>query len=192
MKRLFACVVLSAFGAAPLLAGDAAPVVVEPEPAVTAQPSGAAGGLWTGGYAGVQLGQLDADTSGGLNGDDTSYGVHGGYRYDFGRFVLGGEVDYDLGDLDLGSGVGVDSVLRGKVQAGYDLGSAFAYVTGGVAELESSLGRETGKFYGLGVVYSVTDEFTLGGEILDHSFDGVGGGTDVDATTVTIRGSFNF
>ena len=166
------------------------PTVPPADPEIVAP---APGGGWTGAYAGLQVGQLDAEAPDGLTGRDPAYGLHGGYRYDFGRFILGGELDYDFSDTNLGAGIGIDSVLRGKIQAGYDLGQAFAYVTGGIAGVDTSLGRDTGKFYGLGVVYSVTDEFTLGGEILDHSFDNLGGtGVGADATTVTIRGSFNF
>ncbi|MEP6019153.1 MAG: outer membrane beta-barrel protein [Paracoccaceae bacterium] len=152
------------------------------------------GGEWTGFYGGLQLGRLDADTSTGLDGDDTTYGLHLGYDYDFGQFVLGGELDYDSTDVDLGGGAAtIDSVTRLKARLGYDFGLALGYVTAGVADVDTSIGSETGEFYGIGVAYQVTDNFTLGGEILDHQFDDIeGSGVDADATTFTIRGSYRF
>ncbi|NRB05326.1 MAG: outer membrane beta-barrel protein [Rhodobacteraceae bacterium] len=174
-------------------AGDLGSSVVEP---VVTQPPASGisfGSDWTGPYAGLQLGQLDATASDGLSGDDLALGAHAGYRFDFGRVVIGGEVDFDRAGTNLGAGLELDSILRGKVQAGLDFGSAFAYVTGGVAELDSSIGDDTGEFYGLGLSYRLSDRFTVGGEVLEHNFKRVGGGpTDVDATTVTVRGSLNF
>jgi hypothetical protein len=39
----------------------------------------------------------------------------------------------------------------------------------------------------------VTDQFSLGGEVLYHEFDNFSGtGADVDATTVQVRGTFRF
>ncbi len=167
-----------------------APTPVEIAPVTT--PS--LGGEWTGFYGGLQLGQLDADTSNGLDGDDTTYGVHLGYDYDFGQFVLGGELDYDSTDVDLGGGVAtIDSVTRLKARFGYDFGLGLAYLTAGVADVDTSLGSESGEFYGIGIAYQVTDNFTVGGEILDHQFDDINGtGIDADATTFSIRGSYRF
>ncbi|MFG6500018.1 outer membrane protein [Sulfitobacter sp. 1A13191] len=152
-------------------------------------------GDWTGFYTGLQVGQTDVDSdSGNLDGDDTSYGFHAGYDYDFGKFVLGGELDYDKTDIDLGNGAGdVDSVARAKVKAGYDFGKTLVYATAGAARADTSVGDETGPFAGLGVTYKVTDRYTVGGEVLQHKFDDVGGtGEDLDATTISLRGSMRF
>lgn len=164
--------------------------VVEPVPApVTVVQTGTD---WTGAYIGGQIGQLDADTSNGLSGDDVSYGIHAGYNYDFGQFVLGGELDYDATDTDLG-GATVDSVARAKVKAGYEFGPVLAYVTGGVAQVDTSVGDETGEFYGIGMAYRVNEQWTVGGEILEHDFDDLGGsGISADATTVSLRASYRF
>ena len=119
--------------------------------------------------------------------------MHGGYNYDFGQFVLGGEVDYDKLDIDLGGAATADSVARLKLKAGYDLGKTMIYATAGAARADTSLGSENGDFYGLGVAYKVNDQFTMGGEVLEHSFDDIAGsGVGADATTFTLRGSYNF
>ncbi len=152
-------------------------------------------GNWTGFYTGLQVGQTDIDSdSGTLDGDDTSYGFHAGYDYDFGKFVLGGELDYDKTDIDLGTaGAIADSVARAKVKAGYDFGNTLVYATAGAARADTSVGDETGPFAGLGVTYKVTDRYTVGGEVLQHKFDDVGGtGDDLDATTISLRGSMRF
>ncbi len=156
----------------------------------------ATGSDWTGFYGGLQVGRTDVDSDSGLlDGDDTSYGVHAGYDYDFGTFVLGGELDYDKTDIDLGNGAAnVDSVARAKLKAGYDFGNTLVYATAGAARADTSVGDETGPFAGLGVTYKVTDQYTIGGEVLQHKFDDVGGtaGNDLDATTISLRGSMRF
>ena len=155
----------------------------------------ATGGDWTGFYTGLQLGQTDIDSdSGALDGDDTSYGFHAGYDYDFGQFVLGGELDYDKTDIDLGAtGESVDSVARAKLKAGYDFGNTLVYATAGAARADTSVGDETGPFAGLGVTHKITERYTIGGEVLQHKFDDVAGGADdLDATTISVRGSMRF
>jgi predicted porin len=119
--------------------------------------------------------------------------LHAGYDYDFGRFVLGGELDYDLTDIDLGGAATVDNVLRLKVRGGYDLGRTLVYATAGLARVDTSLGTENGQFAGLGVAYQLTDQFVVGGEVLAHQFDDINGsGVDADATSINLRASFGF
>tara|TARA_R110002049_G_scaffold23545_3_gene83402 strand:+ start:127960 stop:128433 length:474 start_codon:yes stop_codon:yes gene_type:complete len=154
------------------------------------------GGDWTGFYTGLQLGYADVDSNGaGLDGSDNTYGFHAGYDYDFGQFVLGGELDYDKGDIDLGGGAAtIDSVARAKIKGGYDLGNTLIYATAGAARADTSGGDESGAFAGLGMTYKVTERYTVGAEVLQHKFDDVGGvaGNDLDATTLSLRGSLRF
>lgn len=166
-----------------------APIATPPPP-----PPLPVSGEWTGFYTGLQLGYAEMDGVAPLNGNDTGFGFHAGYDYDFGSFVLGGELDYDQFDLDLGGAASVDSVARLKVRGGYDLGDTLVYATAGVARADTSVGDETGPFAGIGVSYRVTDRYTVGAEVLEHRFDDVGGtpGNDLDATTFTIRGALRF
>lgn len=148
---------------------------------------------WTGFYGGLNLGYADVDGTGAADGDDTTYGLHIGYDYDFGRYVIGGELEYDKADIDLNGAATTDSVTRLKLRGGYDLGRTMIYATAGIADLDTSIGSDTGEFLGVGVAYQVTDRFTVGGEILEHRFDDIGGtGVDADATTFNLRGSFRF
>ncbi|MGB3247025.1 MAG: outer membrane beta-barrel protein [Sulfitobacter sp.] len=186
-----ACAALMMGGAAWAGNLDTAPVdapVYAPAPVVVS-------GEWTGFYGGLQLGYADIDGDAGLNGSDSTYGLHAGYDYDFGSYVLGAELDYDKTDIDLNGGAAnIDSVARLKFKAGYDLGDTLVYGTAGAARADTSVGNESGAFIGLGVTYKVTDRYTIGAELLEHRFSDVGGtaGADVDATTFNIRGSIRF
>jgi len=153
----------------------------------------AVGTDWTGAYGGLNLGYGDIDGSGTADGDGTTYGVHLGYDYDFGKFVLGGELEYDKADIDLNGAADVDDVTRLKIRGGYDLGRTLVYATAGAARVNTSIGDDTGEFFGVGMAYQVTEKFTVGGEVLEHRFDDIGGtGVDADATTFNVRGSFRF
>ena len=84
-------------------------------------------------------------------------------------------------------------MARLKLRAGYDFGRTLGYVTAGVADMDTSLGSETGEFYGIGVNYQISDRYTVGAELLEHNFDDISGsGVDADATTLTLRGSIRF
>jgi predicted porin len=178
-------------------AGSLADPIVETVATPVYEPV-AVGTDWTGAYGGLNLGYGDIDTNIGVGGDDMTYGIHLGYDYDFGNFVLGGEIEYDKADIGLNTAAGalaadVDSVTRLKLRGGYDLGRTLVYATAGVAQVDTSLGDENGEFLGLGVAYQVTDRFTVGGEVLEHRFDDINGsGVDADATTFNLRGSFRF
>jgi predicted porin len=156
---------------------------------------------WSGFYGGFQLGRLDAQGRAALNGiegDNETYGVHAGYNRDLGDWVLGAEVDYDSGDVRLnrtGARAGeIDSVARLKLRAGYDLGQALVYATGGAARAETSIGNDTSDFYGVGLAYEISNRFVVSGEILSHDFSNIGGisGNDVGAETLSLRFSLRF
>lgn len=174
-------------------AGGKNDVIVAPTPA--APPVAVApvvpAGSWTGGYAGLSFGGLRLDQPG---RDDTNpvYGLHGGYDYQYGRNIIGGELDIQFADEDFG-GVEIDQVTRLKLRAGYDLGDTMLYTTAGVAQLNSSLGDSTGAVGGFGGEYKLTDSFSVGAEYLAHGFKDVGDtGTDVRADTLSLRANFRF
>ena len=173
-------------------------VAVAPAPVPVIAAPTPVGNDWTGFYAGAQLGygQLSSDA---LEDEpsDITYGVHAGYLYDLGSFVLGGELEYDVTDIvDEGSDIALDSVLRAKVRAGYDAGNFLPYVTAGVAQATTSGALEaedTGAFAGLGVDYQVNPNARVGVEVLHHQFDDFDdSGADIDATTASLRVSFSF
>jgi opacity protein-like surface antigen len=181
-------------------AGGLAEPVVEavPVPAPAPAPVVYAGSDWSGFYVGGQLGYADFqadpfadDTNGG------TYGVHAGYNYDFGSFVLGGEIDYDVADItDSATDITVDNITRLKLRAGYDAGAFMPYLTAGAVRAETSgalAETDDGAFAGLGVDYNFSDNIRIGAEVLQHQFEDFGGsGVDIDATTIGARVSYTF
>lgn len=178
-------------GSTAAIAGNLETTYVEPVPAAPAPVAVVNDTDWTGGYVGLSYGNLDSQI-GGSSENGGVYGIHGGYDYDFGNVVLGGELEY-IGtgdDYDVG-GVDVDSMTRAKARLGYDFGSTLVYATAGAAKIETSIGDDTGAVGGVGLDYKVTDNFSVGGEALHHSFNDVGG-SDLEAQTFSLRGSFRF
>jgi outer membrane immunogenic protein len=195
MKFASAAVIASTAFAGTAFAGNLSEPMVEQPVMAAPMPAPVLGGDWTGFYTGLQLGYADADGPANLDGDNGSYGFHAGYDYDFGQFVLGGELDYDKTDIDLANGAAnIDSVARAKLKGGYDLGNTLVYATAGYARADTSVGDEDGAFYGVGMNYKVTEQYTVGAELLQHQFNDIGGvnGADLDATTFNVRGSFRF
>lgn len=171
-------------------AGNIAPP--PPDPIVPFVPAGVD---WTGFYGGVQLGYANIGSNApGINGDGFIGGIILGYDYDFGSALLGVGIDYDFLDVGITPGVDVENVFRAKVRGGIELGRGLIYATGGYAQADASiLGSEDGYFIGAGYDHLITDQFSLGYEVLYHEFDDYGPTlVDVDATTLQIRGAFRF
>lgn len=163
------------------------PVIVQPAPAPVAL-----GGDWTGAYGGLSLGKAWVEDDN-FDDSDMVYGLHGGYDYDFGRFVLGGELDYQTGDdISLG-GEDFDDILRLKMRAGYDLDRTLVYGVLGGAQLNTDNFDDTGWVAGVGAEYLVTDNVSVGAEYLYHKFDDFDDtGVDLDADTLSLRANFRF
>ena len=66
---------------------------------------------------------------------DLIYGLHAGYNYDLGNFVVGGQIDYDWTQIsDSGSGIDPDNVARMKARASLKMSHYMPYVTLGAAQ----------------------------------------------------------
>ncbi len=150
-----------------------------------------------GAYVGAQLGYLEANTSGGatLDGDGLIGGLHAGYNANLGSFIIGGELDFDAADIDLGGGAAtIDTVWRAKARAGGEISpGTLLYGTTGLAFINSSVGDDSGFFVGAGAAQEMAGGWILGGEVLYHDFDNIdGSGINAEATTFTVRASFAF
>jgi hypothetical protein len=195
MRTILTAIAATTLGVTPALAGS-------PEPApqdttiATATPTPNYGPDWTGFYGGAQVGWGDVDTNlPGVSGDDMIGGLTFGYDYDMGDWVIGAGLDYDWADIGLTPGLSVDNIFRAKLRGGYKVGDGLIYGTGGYANADTStLGDEDGYFIGAGYEHLISDQFSVGGEVLWHEFDGFNTfpSTDVEATTVQVRGTFRF
>lgn len=185
---------------APSFAGGLGEPTPEPMVVEQAAPMPYMGADWGGGYAGAQLGFGDVSTDGAasVEGDDILYGVHAGYRWDFGTTVIGAEAGYNVGEIDLSGGAGtIDDVLRLKLNAGYDMGSTLIYGTIGAAQASATLGGverdDMGYLFGAGLAYDLGNSWEVGGEVLRHQFDDFDAtGINVDVNTLTARLSYRF
>ncbi len=198
LKPLAALAIASVV-AVPAFAGGLAQPQSEPVVAAPVAAPAYTGGEWGGFYAGAQLGYADLDSNGaGIDGNGAIGGIHGGYRWDFGRTVIGAEVDYDTADVSLGNGIGdLNNVARLKFMAGADLGRALVYGTAGVARAEATVAgtdfSDNGYFGGIGVDYALTDTWTVGGELLLHKFkDFDNTNIDLDVTTIKAKVAYRF
>ncbi len=188
--------------AAPAFA--AGPVPVMEEPVVMAPAPMMPSTDWTGGYVGGQLGwgwatgELDLSLGSDvdnpdLDGNGVIGGFSTGYRYDFGQWVVGGELQYDWASLDFdninvdlpggSANIEVDDatltdVWRAKMLAGYDLGTSLVYGSFGYAHATADFeGDELdgdGWVIGAGWDYMIRDNITIGGELMYHQFDDFG------------------
>lgn len=149
---------------------------------------------WTGFYLGGQLGfgSVDSDLSG--NDEDVIGGFTLGYDHDFGRWVLGGALDYDFADITAGPGTSVEEIFRVKLRGGPKIGNGLLYGAAGWANADTdNAGSDDGWFIGAGYEYLISSQFSVGAEVLYHEFDNFNStGTDIEATTVQIRATFRF
>lgn len=193
MKFVLTAVAASLLASASFAGGYAEPVT---EAAVAPSAAYAAGTDWSGFYAGLQYGTGDLSASfRGVSvdaGDFDAYGIHAGYMWDLGGFVVGAELDYNKVALDGDSDADGD-LMRVRGRLGADLGRFLPYATLGLASLSSDGESESGATYGLGADFLVSDNFSVGLEYSTHDFDDVDGtGINIDADLVQIRASYRF
>lgn len=163
---------------------------------------------WTGGYAGLSLGQTsDAEyaeeTSFEID-DSSSVGGFAGYQIQNGMLVFGGElalsgasdaVILSTPDFEVDPPI-ID--IKGRV--GYSFGDVLAYGVLGLSFITLSDGdtdldgRGTG--VGLGVDYMISDSVTVGAEYLTRRTSGEDDDTDeefdIDLDSFSLRASFRF
>jgi outer membrane immunogenic protein len=132
---------------------------------------------WTGLYAGVHLGSVDAGR------DDTFIGgLQLGHNWQSGKLIYGVE-----GDISISGDDGVDAIgtIRGRL--GYLLNpSVLVYGTAGLGMVDAGGDTETELVYGLGVEGMLTQATTVRLEYLGFA------DTDVDVIRVGLNFKFNW
>lgn len=190
---------VTALGAQAAFAADA---ITSYEPPAAAPYVEAAPLDWNGAYVGGTIGygfenqtEVRASDAAGQfskrymkDDDGINGGVFGGYNYQMGNVVVGGEADVELTDAKgeretFGGGAitSSDQTVQGslRARAGYSMGPALVYGTGGLAISDAEY--KAADASGAGIDDSAKFGYT------------VGGGVDVKATdNVFVRGEYRF
>ncbi|MFS4579822.1 outer membrane protein [Phaeobacter sp. C3_T13_0] len=144
---------------------------------------------WSGVFLGASITQSHQSQSD--TGSTTASGLHLGYDHDFGRLVLGGEIEVDRSGRASVSPQ-EDHTHRVKLRAGYDMGQTLGYVTIGSARNETATDSDNGAVYGLGVSYSLNRALRLSGEYLHQDANDGAALQAPSRDILSIRASFRF
>lgn len=153
---------------------------------------------WTGATVGVQLSYGDLSTSGpALDGGGALLGLRATYDWQTDRVIYGVGLQYDTADIDLDGAAAVDSVLRLSGRVGVDSGRNFLYGTAGFARATTEagtadVGASDGYFLGAGYEVFVSDDTTIGSELLYHRFEDFENLPTLEADATTLGVSVNF
>lgn len=161
---------------------------------------------YTGPSVGAQLSFGDAEATGpALEGDNLLLGLRA--YYDFATasgITFGVGIQYDDTDLDLNlagtatTAATATGVLRLAGRVGGVVAGSYLYGTAGFAELytddgAASAGNSDGYFLGVGYERYLTDQWTIGAEVLYHEFDDFAiPGLEADVTTIGVSANFRF
>ena len=170
------------------------------------------GSDWTGFYAGLQFDAVAGKTerdgfpsfAANIEGSIVSGFV--GYRWAFGQYIVGAELDialngdgsmiYTEGGVGIGKTYDINSALRFGGEFGRELGGGLAYVGLGFTKLDVELDDEfddQGYYVGIGYDYFVTDGIMVGVEINYHDFSELDGASDrVTPITLGMNAAFKF
>jgi len=152
---------------------------------------------WTGFYVGLNYTSSDGElTNAGPTVDvsfEDSVGLYAGYDFDFGQYVVGGELTF--GKFDDKATGNETKLYQLQARIGADLGSFLPYVTVGAAKFSAGdNGSETGVTYGVGGDYRINDSFSVGIAYSVNNFENVQEllGADVKLEQIQMRASYRF
>lgn len=197
-KTLLAAGVMAVIGGAAFAGGYTAPVTEAPVTPAPVAPVAADNVNWTGFYGGVQLGY--GKPNGAVHTDGVIGGVHGGYLWDRGNYVLGGEVAYNAADMDAGNGNKVKDYTDLKFIAGVPVGPSNKWLPYGTlgasyarADIAGNSHSDTVPLVGIGVKYQLNQHWTVGTEVdyrYGHDFDSTN--SNLNSTEIAATASFRF
>lgn len=217
-KTVFAAAAVAILTATAAEAADL--MLMQPEPMAYSAPAFSWTGFYVGANAGYGWGTVDTSIPGAPNYNIKGFGggLHGGYNYDLGGFVVGAEADFSFSDLNYTEAFGgATSSLRvenfGSIRArvGLPVDRFMPYVTGGFAygtgSFNASQGAlsfserqtHTGWTIGAGAEYAVTDNVLVRAEYLytdlgtKNYLSGLGGGgVDANVNFSTLRAGISY
>lgn len=194
MKRIMHLAIAATAASAlavPAFAGNLTAPKTEPQ--VMAPPAAAPAPAmptsnWTGGYVGVGLGYDSAN--GPQTGNSGVGSVFAGYNYDFGKFVLGGEIGANKAHAGWGPHTLTNS-YDAKIKGGVDMGRTLVYGAVGAEHADNVHG--TAPLIGVGVDYKLTENILVGGEAdYTHFKNADNAGNSLNNTRLEARVSFRF
>lgn len=196
MKKFFAAAAILLASMSASFAGGLTPVLADP---VVIAP--AAESNWSGAYVGGTLGYGKIEASNGVASESknaASVGVFGGYRYDLGNVVIGGELGLGLNKVELAPGIDQDQTISLRATLGTPLNKdTLVYGAVGLVNTRISAGpfseRENGLQLGLGLERKISSKISVGGEITHSKFSNfANSGVDLKDTRLNARVSYNF
>lgn len=173
------------------------PPIATPAPVMTyAEPVN-----WTGFYIGGSLGGGNSYFS--TSGHGARLGVAGidiGYRQQNGKLVLGGELSYEKDNVNQSisaGGNGVSDTTALNLIVGTPVGRTLVYGTVGIAQANATFAgfshSDNGYNLGVGADYAMTQQWTLGGELLTSRYNDFNNtGFSLQDTTLKVKVGFRF
>lgn len=212
MKSVTAAAVAAMAIGTGVSAGNIEPVVVpsQPAPPMAAVPSVT---NWSGGYAGLSYNNISGANTITIPGmslvfrseleDTQSAGVFGGYNWQRGNFVFGGELSYTQNGAVMIAAPPeyIDDIIEVRGRGGYSFGRALAYGFAGysMSTYDGSFDADlSGVSYGVGVDYLITDSIFAGIEYSQRKIEGdiVGNNYDDDSSVemdlISVRFGYKF
>ena len=171
---------------------------------------------WTGLYAGVAAGMMTGDFPSNESNDykidnDVVFGGFVGYNNQVGSLIWGGEMALQSGASSKGGAPTDDYTINyiadAKVKLGMDAGSFMPYVFAGISGGQATYGSQHNDYgifgvnYGVGAEVMVTEQFSLGAELMGRTIidpygccggAANGGGRDLSHIQGMLRASFHF
>lgn len=167
--------------------------------------------IWDGAYAGITAagngGEQTYCPCGGspsYNLEGTTFGIFAGYNFNYGSYVLGGEIAYTAGSIyetqingpSVYDNYDFESIIDVKARIGYDMGRYLPYATLGFTSANWSQNGahspSNGYVVGAGIDYAVSDQFFIGAEYVWRDVANSSLEFEASVSSISLRGAYKF